>query len=54
MKHSTLILHRFEYADVNKDGSIQIEGFKSALLIEQVNKYMKRADVEEAFYLSES
>ncbi len=41
-------------ADINKDGEIQIEGFKSALLIPEVNKMMKIADIEEAFYLSEN
>jgi len=49
-----LILRRFEDADVNKDGVIKIDGFKSAMLIEEVNKYMKIVDIEEAFYLSEN
>ena len=41
-------------ADINRDGVIQIEGFKSALLIPEVNKLMKVTDIEEAFYLSEN
>lgn len=53
MRNSALILLRFEQADINRDGVIQIEGFKSALLIPEVNKLMKIADIEEAFYLSE-
>lgn len=51
--HSNLIIKNFKKSDLNQDGKLNIDGFKKALLVPEVNLTMKEADIKEVFFLIE-
>lgn len=47
--HGKNAISQFELTDVNKDGAVNIDGFKVVLLTPEFN--MNSAEVEEAYYI---
>lgn len=48
-RNGKTVVQRFEGQDHNKDGLLNVDGFKAALLVKELN--MSSAELEEAYYL---
>lgn len=52
--YAKLVISHLEKEDHNKDGSLNIDGFRAAMLISEVKQFMDKSEVDEAFNLLEN
>ena len=49
INNGKLIVQRLEAQDINRDGAVNVDGFKAALLMREIQ--MTESELEEAFHL---